>query len=421
MCFTFYKNLMFYLFFLFRNISESSCRSCMNENKNKSTVHLNTLLYGMGNDNLNNNKKNNSKINYIDINKYKNKLKYVLDEISKIEEYNRIFIQSDTEGKKFNILSMLQIAGIIDINKPITVYYNIYTGNFNESSINEDDIEVKFFEVNKNFKGTYIHLGDIVDRCNGEDGCIYSLLYLLYVKKILSDKIKLICGNHELNYYDIQDECMCCRYKKNVILKIIFRAISEGEIKYFDSIEIGGIKYILTHKVVSSLDIGKIKSFIKDNVTDKIDLGKFDFYGLMEYVNNIFKNKFREYIERNKDNFEKLETYDLISFSKDYDQASNGFIVNSYRSTDLDFIKSYKGYFLSNQICGHDHHYIYNCYIPTSNILYVDNYSSDVNNNPMVNIHFFDKNQELNKHKGFVFIKEIDDSDIKVGLFNKFN
>ena len=54
-------------------------------------------------------------------------------------------------------------------------------------------------------------------------------------------------------------------------------------------------------------------------------------------------------------------------------------------------------------------------------ILYVDNYSSDENNNPMVNIHFFDKNQELNKHKGFVFIKEINDSDIKVGLFNKFN
>lgn len=80
-------------------------------------------------------------------------LKDVIKEVNKVNEEDRIFIQSDTEGKVFNIISALQIANIIYINNPITVYYNFYNGNF-EKNKSENSIELKLFEVNKNFKGT---------------------------------------------------------------------------------------------------------------------------------------------------------------------------------------------------------------------------------------------------------------------------
>ena len=221
-----------------------------------------------------------------DLTKYKIDNYGILEDIFKevntvVNEEDRIFIQSDTEGKVFNIISALQIAKIIDINKPITVYYNFYNGNF-EKNESENSIELKLFEVNKKFNGTYIHLGDIIDRCNGEHQCLKSLLLILYIKQELGNKVKLICGNHELMYSHHEEKfCECFDSDSNKKINFITRlicltAISKGQIQYLDKIKIGNTNYILTHKVLYEQDIDQIKRFLKERMNVKTDLKNLD-------------------------------------------------------------------------------------------------------------------------------------------------
>ena len=345
----------------------------------------------------------------IDITEYKiniNKLKKVIDEVNKVNEEDRVFIQSDTEGKVFNIISTLQIADIIDINNQIEVYYNFENGKF-ENIKSKNSIKLKLFKVNKNFKGIYVHLGDIVDRCTGNYQCLKSLLLLLYIKQELGDKIKLICGNHELTDYGnaFNVGADCCKDIKYIITLIVFRAISKGQIKYLDKIKIGNIDYILTHKVLYTLDIDKIKCFLKDKINNANDLKDYDIYQLIDVVNDNFKSYFTNIFNINKE-------IDIYNYSSVYDHLYNEIVVGE-RVKILGYDVC-----LDNQICGHDHHEINKCYIKDKNILFVDNYSFDINSGynekPMSNIHFFNKKEEVNKHKIFNIINCNDSLKIKI-------
>ena len=360
-----------------------------------------------------------------DLTKYKidndkindDKLKDVNEEVNKVvNEEDRIFIQSDTEGKVFNIISALQIAGIIDINKEIIVYYNFYNGKF-EKNKNENSIELKLFKVNKDFKGTYIHLGDIVDRCNGEYQCLKSLLLILYIKQELGDKVKLICGNHELMYSGAQPLCACIdgypfadgEKRINFITRLIcLTAISKGQIQYLDEIEIGDTVYILTHKVLYQDDIKQIKDFLKESMKEEKELDNYGTSDLIKVVNDNFKKCFCGIF----DNYKKDEKYvdEIIEKTSMFEHV-NGQIVIGDRVGRRGYLSC-----LKNQICGHDHHEIGECYIENMNILFVDNFSFDLetSSKPMVNIHFFDKNKELSKHKAFNIINDEGKLEIKI-------
>ena len=353
--------------------------------------------------------KNNIMDSIIDITEYKiniNKLKNVIDEVNKVNEEDRVFIQSDTEGKVFNIISTLQIANIIDINNPIEVYYNFENGKF-ENIKSKNSIKLKLFKVNKGFSGIYIHLGDIVDRCTGNHQCLKSLLLLLYIKQELGDKIKLICGNHELtDYFRLGNPgCNCCYDVRDIITLIVFKAISNGQIKYLDQINIGYTDYILTHKVLYTLDIDKIKCFLKDKINNVNDLNEYNFSKLIDVVNNSFKGYFTNIFNVNKE-------IDIYNYSSVYDHLYNEIVVGE-RVKILGY-----NICLKNQICGHDHHEINKCYIEDKNILFVDNYSYDINSGynekPMSNIHFFNKREEVNKHKIFNIINCNDSLKIKI-------
>ena len=349
-------------------------------------------------------------------------LKDVIKEVNKVNEEDRIFIQSDTEGKVFNIISALQIAKIIDINIPITVYYNFYNGNF-EKNESENSIELKLFEVNKNFKGTYIHLGDIIDRCNGDHQCLKSLLLILYIKQELRDKVKLICGNHELMYYSLQRYCECFDHynkdfndnekKINFITRLIcLTAISKGQIQYLDQIKIGNTNYILTHKVLYEQDIDQIKRFLKERMNVKTDLKNYDIYDLIDVVNDNFKKYFCDFFY----NYDKNKTryHNIIEYTTLFDHINGNIVIGDRVENNYDIC-------LNKQICGHDHHKIEECYINKKNILFVDNYSYDEETwekekyqKLLVNIHFFDKNEKLTKHKAFNIINDKDNLDIKI-------
>jgi len=350
----------------------------------------------------------------LDITEYKideSKFSDIFKEVNKVNEEDMVFIQSDTEGKVFNIISTLQIAKIIDINNPITVYYNFNNGKF-EKEKSENSFELKLFEVNKNFKGTYIHLGDIVDRCTGNHQCIKSLLYLLYIKQELGDKVKLICGNHELTDYGhpLNPGSDCCKNIKHLITLIVFRAISNGQIKYLDKISIGTRTpdYILTHKVIYKQDIDQIKYFLKNKMKEKKDLKDCDIYDLIDVVNDNFKKYFTDFFNININNIVQIYEYSCF-----YDQLYNEILIGE-RVEKLGY-----NICLDNQICGHDHHEIDKCYIKDKNILFVDNYSFDLPTytKPMVNIHFFNKNEELSNHKLFNIIN--DENNLAITIYNK--
>ena len=294
-----FRFLMFNHFFILKNFSKSYCEK--NENNSVNTNdNLKSLenskskdKNGIKDKEIKDKRKINVMNNVIDITEYKideNKLKNVIDKVNKVKEEYRIFIQSDTEGKVFNINSTLQIAKIIDINKPINIYYNFENGKF-ENNKSENSICLKLFAVNKNFKGTYIHLGDIVDRCTGNHQCLKSLLYLLYLKQELGEKVNLICGNHELtDYFKCGNvNCDCCYDIRDYITLIVFKAISNGQIKYLDKIKIGTTDYILTHKIIYKKDIDQIKYFLKNKMNEKTDLKNYDIIQLINVVNDNYK------------------------------------------------------------------------------------------------------------------------------------
>ena len=234
-------------------------------------------------------------------------IKCEIEKNTVIDEYNRVFIQSDTEGKLFNILIALYIAGIIDLFEIQIVYYDFLTGNF---EVNKPKgklyLELHIFKINEKSKVTYIHLGDIVDRCGDRKECLISLLTLLYVKQVLGDKIKLICGNHEIGMNYVDNYSDCCSTIKPLIMLIVFKAIAKGQIVFFDNIKIGKNECTLTHKVLFEDDIEHIKNFICNKTM--LELNKIHY-------------KISELREINKNNEKDQEIKNILSLvcEKEYE------------------------------------------------------------------------------------------------------
>lgn len=366
----------------------------------------------------------------------KEKIKILLNDIKKED---RVFIQSDTEGKLFNILYGLFIAGVLtDIDQNNKIYYNDEDGTFGNKKTNMFIYKVT---VNENFKGTYIHCGDIVDRCGNKGGCIMSLLYLLYVKSKLKDRIKLICGNHEIAVEHACNDSWC---EKNKIMKIVKNSIINDYLKYFDTIKIGNTDFIITHKELLKQDINVLRA-LKDKIKDEdisnnnIEKIKHVVEIFNDYSNNIsYKNDDNnsfDTISGYLEHFNKIFKWAAKSFDQELekitekninikiDKASFSIFLNYHNYTIYDNLKSdfvladffnhcrhyrvenekeqfkcsifyvHEDYKIirclsdhsnsfKNQICGHVHYKPEECYIKDCGILNVDNASIDCSANP---------------------------------------
>ena len=405
---------------------------------------------------------NNKKCNKtLDITKYLNvEDQGLVSDSNEVDEYpkilndmkqgEKIFIQSDTEGRFSNIFSILKRINIIDTNKTCKRYYNFLNGKF-QTYINEDIpyITLNLFEVINNFKGKYFHLGDIIDRCGSKQHeCLLSLLFLIYLKQELPNNVNLICGNHELTCYFNDKESLCCKDIKPLLTHIVFKAIANGQIKFFDKITLGKERYILTHKVIYKDDIQKLSQFIsnynfftfkKDKNIETICNSKcyygkalenlallenkkdIDFtaelvnitkdikpedniYTLMECINKLFELHFKYYfaeIYPKKEFFNNLTDFvnKMYFYSKDFNVLNPNkkeSIMDGTRVRE-------KGYenCVNNQIAGHDHHDIFSYVIKRENILFVDNYSHLI----------YDKNKTKNLATLHIF-NEKDPNDI---------
>ena len=344
---------------------------------------------------------------------YKSKIDKVLNNV---DEGNRIFIQSDTEGKLFSIYYGLFIAGIISkIDTCKKIYYDIDTGDFSDNC-EKKDLWINHVEINKNFKGTYIHCGDILDRCQNTNGCIDCLLLLLYIKKQLPDHVKLICGNHEImTDYPTKN---CCK-KGDILTTIVAQALKKEWLKYIDDIKIGGDDFILTHKELTNNDFFRIYKFVKelrdkdlkyekkelDEIVDKIDKYEIsntnyndfgignDFTKEIVKVENEFNKLFSNFIYNNVD--KKGINSDIAKY---FEHCGYDGIVNK-NQIDL---KYHKGS-LKKQICGHIHMKYDNCYFKNSKILYVDNYSTSDSDGTSgdfkMNLHIIDKSKDIENDK----------------------
>lgn len=350
-------------------------------------------------------------VEFIDIDKVQNNI------INSLKEEDRIYIQSDIEGKYEVLLSVLKLANIIDINKKLDVYYNFLNGKFEDKNPGDNiSMKLNIFEVNKDFKGTYINIGDIVDRCAGKHNCLKTLLLILYIKQELGDKIKLICGNHEIDWYcnKRNKECNCCKDIKCLTTLICYKAISLGQIKFFDNIIIESKKYVLSHKIIyHSNKVKGTKEF--KNILEYIDKDKCsDINNYDDYIDkdgHFLTNKGFEILDQFNDEFKKnfekfISNINIYTYDEKY---VNFFIFNYKKSLKynnmVDYNRRYKEdklgkkvkNIIKNSINGHDHHDYEECYNKDINILIADNRShvDDDLTNYKSNIHFIDKTKDI--------------------------
>ncbi len=311
-----------------------------------------------------------------------------IERFEKIYEKNRelieqsvknkdIFIVSDTEGKFFNIYSVLRTSGLIkpyDSEKKPKIFYNTQNNAFEDESKGDKSFSIPLFEINEHCKNKLIHCGDICDKGKNSIPC---LLVLLYVKKILKDNVILIIGNHELFYYgSYRDEA-----SKQ---PIVFNAIKNNLMKFFGRIRIGNTSFLLTHKEVVEEDFTGIKKAINGD----------DILLFNDYVKNVINEVYKE----GKCFYKHKEIKELeVCYDNPGDLLNNKIIPYTHETS------------LNNQICGHIHHRVehlvkgaieHGCYFENKNILYVDNYSTDKYNDgssgaSQVHIHTFNSDEEV--------------------------
>lgn len=365
--------------------------------------------------------------------------------LNDIEKGEKIFIQSDTEGRFSNILFVLKRIGIINTEKTWLRYYNFLNGKF-QTDIDKDipHIPLNLFEVISNFKGGYYHVGDWIDRCGSKyHECLLSLLFLIYLKQELPNNVNLICGNHELSCY-LEKESSCCSDIKPLLTHIVFKAIANGQIKFFDEVKLGKETYILTHKVIYTDDISRLSRFIfnyqfltlkknknikkscnpkccyeksiknlallenkKDinynteltNIKSNVILEN-NIFIIMENINKLFKLHFMYYfaeIYPKKKCFNNLT--DFVNKMYIYSNEFNILNPNKDESIMDGTRVKIKGYenCINNQIAGHDHHPISDYFIKEKNLYFVDNCSHITYNHKLKNLatlHIFNKENE---------------------------
>ena len=124
---------------------------------------------------------------------------------------NDIWVTSDIHGDVKMLLQGLLLSGLIKWDGSLKrEYYQAYRNRI---------LEVVYpdIEINKNFKGVYINLGDIVNKNAFGITSLY-LLHDIYEKTKqqngTNDVIKIIAGNHE--YYDLQPQAISA-YKETLL------------------------------------------------------------------------------------------------------------------------------------------------------------------------------------------------------------
>ncbi len=337
-----------------------------------------------------------------------------------IAEDQRIFGTSDTEGKFFNIYALLRLSGAIekfDWTNPQFVEFEISSKEFKQSPsetkysneykqfANEgnykkiwfsDDgkyIRIPKFEFKNNFKGTILHLGDIVDR--GRNG-ILCYLTMLYAKEQLKDRCHLIIGNHELYNYahsNLSEDVYGRGNGRDLILEITKHYLGAGKMKFFDKIQIGGKDFLLTHTEMSTAELGS---------------GEFK---------KVFLNGYTPNISTAEDFFHNIAT-----LNRNAQKAFQHALPEWHQS---EFVKNNTGNIFINQLCGHLHHPIEKqtgqisgrkgyFFAKNNTMLYLDNYSTTSYDGGIgfskADLHLIDAGKELNGDTVFRFVDQQSDN-----------
>lgn len=124
---------------------------------------------------------------------------------------NDIWVTSDIHGDVKMLLQGLLLSGLIKWNGSVKKeYYEAYKGK-------KMEVVYPDVEINKNFRGIYINLGDIVNKNAFGITSLY-LLHDIYEKTKqqngTNDVIKIIAGNHE--YYDLKPQAISA-YKETLL------------------------------------------------------------------------------------------------------------------------------------------------------------------------------------------------------------
>ena len=342
--------------------------------------------------------------------------------INNVEEKNRVFINSDLEGNIFNLFISLYLLGVIDTNaKPISVYFMPKKYNFetNFSKVNKKYIELKTYPLKNDKIFKFCLLGDYVDRSVFPQGCYKTIVFLLYLKEILGDKLTLLCGNHELaNYRGLSNDilCQCCTEKEKIsITKLIIKAISLGKIKFFDSLDINNEKFMLTHKVIYKDDITYLKRFLEKNfplyyANMKIfNNSTENIFDMIDVINKCFQEYFKMIVEFNL----YRDSEKMFIYTDKFNVLGNSQIMIPTRINVCGIEKC-----ISNQICGHDHVLFKKC-LTENKILFADNYSYDKDRIPVSFLKFIDVSKDLDSVHVFYFRKERDEITLNNTIVEK--
>lgn len=354
--------------------------------------------------------------------------------LENIDEKNRIYGVSDTEGKYFIMYAWLRLSGMVEkfnFNEPEYIEYDIEKDIFIDNKkligtyrkyrqeLRKDKYKDVFYdEVNKimrfpklkiknEWSSTCIHLGDILDRGKHGTICLLTLLYLKdYLNKNINNKsnnLILVLGNHEIHryskhYFDIlgSDE------KKDLLIDIVCKWIEKGQIKFFDKIKIGGQDVLLTHREISKQTAQML--------FDKKIFGNFDIQEAKNFLLHV-DDMNKHFIEN-----PQKKTIDCDKWIE----------VDKNDTTNI---------FLS-QLCGHYHHglrkgrgrfvnkgrdgYFFFDKKNGNFICYFDNFSTTeyigIYGPSTANIHVLDKSKKVDENGDLVF--EFKDTTDNFHIFN---
>ena len=352
----------------------------------------------------------------------------VTNQMKSINDNDRIFGISDSEGKYFIFYAWLRLSGLIkkfDVSSPSWKYFDLnnftfsdtpvgkYSNNENDKDffLSSDEIYIRFpkFEIDPNFASCCIHLGDILDRGRNATICLLTVLYIkqMLVQNGKGEQFILVIGNHELQCYSSDNENkydILYGNNKQSVFKIVHWAIQNKLMQFFGVLEINNKKVLLTHREISKATVPNVKNLFGADLD-------------LDTQENFFLN-----INEMNQRFEQKPFATMFSSACDVD----GWQYVKKEDSEKIFI---------NQFCGHIHHALtgegyldfrsgYFFFDDKSNnaIVYLDNYSttsiSGHSGLSTANIHIFDKTKDLKD--GDIVFRFVDSSKNNFQIYKNF-